>query len=127
MTESSRDVPAHVPVMLDRVVALISPALAEAGSVLVDATLGLAGHSDAILKACPGAHLVGLDRDEQALALAAARLEPYASRTTLVHAVYDELPRVLAELGYAHVNGVLFDLGVSSLQLDEADRGFSYA
>jgi 16S rRNA (cytosine1402-N4)-methyltransferase len=127
MADSRRAATGHVPVMLNRVVALISPALEESGSVLVDATLGLGGHSDAILKACPRAHLVGLDRDEQALALAATRLEPYGSRTTLVHAVYDQLPQVLDELGYTHANAVLFDLGVSSLQLDEATRGFSYA
>jgi 16S rRNA (cytosine1402-N4)-methyltransferase len=119
--------PLHVPVLLDRVVALISPALDAAGSVLVDATLGLGGHAEAILDQCPQARLVGIDRDPQALALAADRLAPYADRTTLVHAVYDELPRVLGERGLPRVQGILFDLGVSSLQLDRRDRGFSYA
>jgi 16S rRNA (cytosine1402-N4)-methyltransferase len=117
----------HVPVLVDRVVALVAPALEAPGSILVDATLGLGGHSEAILSRCPAAHLVGIDRDEAALAAAASRLQPFAGRTTLVHAVYDELPRVLGELGHACVNGVLFDLGVSSMQLDEVDRGFSYA
>jgi 16S rRNA (cytosine1402-N4)-methyltransferase len=117
----------HVPVMVDRVVALIAPALVEPGSVLVDATVGLGGHAAAILSQCPAARLVGLDRDEQALALAAETLEPFTERVTLVHAVYDEIGDVLADLGHDRVNGVLFDLGVSSLQLDEADRGFSYA
>jgi 16S rRNA (cytosine1402-N4)-methyltransferase len=117
----------HVPVLLDRVVALIAPALDGPESVLVDATLGLGGHAAAILARCPTARLVGLDRDEQALALAAEVLEPFTGRTTLVHAVYDEIGDVLRNLGHDRVNGVLFDLGVSSLQLDEPERGFSYA
>jgi 16S rRNA (cytosine1402-N4)-methyltransferase len=117
----------HIPVLLERVVALVAPALEAPGSILVDATLGLGGHSEAILTRCPDAHLVGLDRDEAALHAAAARLQPFAGRTTLVHAVYDQLPQVLSELGQPCVQGVLFDLGVSSMQLDETDRGFSYA
>lgn len=117
----------HIPVLLDRVVALVSPALQEPGSVLVDATLGLGGHAEAILDRCPETALIGLDRDPDALALAEGRLSRFAARTTFVHAVYDELPRVLAEQGQARVQGVLFDLGVSSLQLDEVGRGFSYA
>ena len=119
--------PRHTPVLLDRVLALLAPALEAPGSILVDATLGLGGHSEAILSSCPGAHLVGLDRDPAALREAASRLEPFAERTTLVHAVYDRLPRVLADLGHGCVQGVLFDLGVSSMQLDDTDRGFSYA
>ena len=117
----------HVPVLLDRIVALVSPALQEPESVLVDATLGMGGHSEAILRACPQAHVVGLDRDPQALDLAGTRLASYAGRTTLVHAVYDEIREVLSRLGVDQVQGVLFDLGVSSLQLDEAQRGFAYA
>jgi len=117
----------HIPVLLDRIVALVSPALQEPRSVLVDATLGMGGHSEAILRACPQAHVIGLDRDPQALKLAGARLASYADRTTLVHAVYDEIADVVSRLGYERVQGVLFDLGVSSLQLDEADRGFAYA
>jgi 16S rRNA (cytosine1402-N4)-methyltransferase len=117
----------HVPVLLDRIVALVSPALQEPESVLVDATLGMGGHSEAILRACPQAHVVGLDRDPQALELAGTRLASYAGRTTLVHAVYDEIREVLSRLGVDQVQGVLFDLGVSSLQLDEAQRGFAYA
>ena len=119
--------PSHVPVLLDRVVALVAPPLQQPGSVLVDATLGLGGHAEAVLTRCPEAHVIGVDRDTHALELAGARLEPYAGRTTLVHAVYDEIPEVLAELGYDHVDGVLFDLGVSSMQLDVRDRGFAYA
>lgn len=117
----------HVPVLVNRVVALLAPALEAPGSILVDATLGLGGHAAAILAQCPKARLVGLDRDHQALALAATRLAPFAERTTLVHAVYDDIPRVLQQLGRPHVQGVLFDLGVSSFQLDSRDRGFAYA
>lgn len=124
---TSQPAPRHVPVLLERCVSLLAPAMTDPGSVLVDATLGLGGHSEAMLAAFPDLHLVGLDRDPQALDLSRVRLAPYADRTTLVHAVYDELPEVLARLGYRQVQGVLFDLGVSSLQLDETERGFSYA
>jgi 16S rRNA (cytosine1402-N4)-methyltransferase len=117
----------HVPVLLDRVVELLAPALGRAGAVLVDATLGLGGHSEALLRAHPGITLVGLDRDRQALRLATQRLGVHAGRTHLVHAVYDQLPRVLEELEFSGIDGALFDLGVSSLQLDLAERGFSYA
>jgi 16S rRNA (cytosine1402-N4)-methyltransferase len=119
--------PTHVPVLLDRVVALVAPALEHPGAVFVDATLGLGGHSEAVLDRCPTARLVGVDRDPHALELAGERLAPYADRTTLVHAVYDELPDVLAELDIDAVDGILFDLGVSSMQLDVRDRGFAYA
>jgi 16S rRNA (cytosine1402-N4)-methyltransferase len=119
--------PTHVPVLLDRVVALLAPALERPGSVLVDATLGLGGHAEAVLERCPGASVVGLDRDSDAIRRTGERLAGHGERTTLVHAVYDEIPRVLAELGLATVEGVLFDLGVSSLQLDERARGFAYA
>lgn len=119
--------PRHVPVLLDRIVALVAPALAEPGSVLIDATLGLGGHAEAVLARCPEAHLIGVDRDVHALELAGRRLEPFADRTTLVHAVYDEIPAVLADLGRGPVQGILFDLGVSSMQLDVAERGFAYA
>jgi 16S rRNA (cytosine1402-N4)-methyltransferase len=119
--------PQHIPVLRDRVVALVAPALEAPGSILVDATLGLGGHSAAILARCPEAVLVGLDRDRAALDEAAVRLADFAGRTTLVHAVYDALPRVLEDLGHPCVSGVLFDLGVSSMQIDSTERGFSYA
>jgi len=117
----------HVPVLRDRIVELLAPALAEPGAVYLDGTLGMGGHAEAILQACPQARVVGIDRDQEALALAAERLAPYAGRTTFVHAVYDEVPRALAEAGVDHVEASLYDLGVSSLQLDEADRGFAYS
>jgi 16S rRNA (cytosine1402-N4)-methyltransferase len=119
--------PRHVPVLLDRVVALVAPVLVQPGAVLVDATLGLGGHSEAVLERFPQAHVVGIDRDTHALELSRARLAPYAERVTFVHAVYDEIGEVLAELGLPHVDGVLFDLGVSSMQLDVRERGFAYS
>ncbi|GAA2757091.1 16S rRNA (cytosine(1402)-N(4))-methyltransferase RsmH [Actinopolymorpha rutila] len=119
--------PTHVPVLAARVVALLAPALTETGSVVVDTTLGLGGHAEALLEECPQASLVGLDRDPQALAAAGKRLERFGDRATCVHAVYDQLPDVLADLGHRRVQGVLFDLGVSSLQLDEVERGFAYS
>jgi 16S rRNA (cytosine1402-N4)-methyltransferase len=121
--------PVHVPVLLERVTELLAPACATEGAVLVDATLGLAGHAMALLQAHPGLRLVGLDRDPDARAEAARRLEAagLADRVTLVPAVFDELPEVLDRLGLSEVQGVLFDLGVSSLQLDRPDRGFSYS
>ena len=119
--------PSHVPVLLDRVVALVAPALERPGSVFVDATLGLGGHAEAVLDRCPAARLVGVDRDQHALDLAGVRLAPFEGRTTLVHAVYDEIPAVLDELGLESADGILFDLGVSSMQLDVRERGFAYA
>ena len=121
------DSPHHVPVLLDRVVALLAPCLQEPGSVLVDATLGLGGHTEAVLTRCELARVVGIDRDPAALELARTRLAAYGDRFTGVHAVYDELPEVLQDLGLDAVDAVLFDLGVSSMQLDVRERGFAYA
>ena len=117
----------HVPVLLERVLALLAPALSERPAVAVDATLGLGGHAEALLAAHPQLTLVGLDRDQAALARSRDRLAPYAARIHLVHAVYDRMPDVLDDLGFTGVDGVLFDLGVSSMQLDVAERGFAYA
>lgn len=119
--------PHHIPVLLDRVVALLAPALDATGAVLVDATVGLGGHAEGLLTRCPRARLIGLDRDSDALAMAKDRLGRLETRVTLVHTVYDSLPEVLTELAVSKVHGVLFDLGVSSMQLDSADRGFAYA
>ncbi|MFZ0324669.1 MAG: 16S rRNA (cytosine(1402)-N(4))-methyltransferase RsmH [Actinomycetes bacterium] len=117
----------HVPVMVDRLVALLGPALEQPGSVLVDATLGLGGHSEAFLRRFPSLRLVGIDRDREALKASSGRLAGFADRVTFVHAVYDELPAVLERLGLVGVQAVLFDLGVSSLQLDAGERGFAYS
>jgi 16S rRNA (cytosine1402-N4)-methyltransferase len=118
--------PSHVPVLLDRVVALLQPALGREGAVLVDATLGLGGHSEAVLSRIELARVVGIDRDPEALRLAGERLAVFGDRFTGIHATYDEIPDVLSGLGLDAADGVLFDLGVSSMQLDVADRGFAY-
>ena len=117
----------HVPVLLERVLELFQPALDTNDAILVDTTLGLGGHADALLTAHPALTLVGLDRDPEALARSRERLAPHGDRVHLVHAVYDELPDVLTQLGMGPVAGVLMDLGVSSMQLDVASRGFAYA
>jgi 16S rRNA (cytosine1402-N4)-methyltransferase len=117
----------HVPVMRERVLTLLAPSLEGPDAVLVDATLGLGGHAEEALTRFPGIHVVGLDRDPEALRLSGERLANFGERVTLVHAVYDELPAVLSDLGLSTVQGILFDLGVSSMQLDEAERGFAYA
>ena len=117
----------HVPVLLERCLELLAPALGLPGAVHADFTLGLGGHAEAVLERFPDVVLIGLDRDTEALTHSRHRLARFAGRTHLVHAVYDELPRVLDELGVPAIHSGLFDLGVSSLQLDEADRGFAYA
>ena len=119
--------PKHVPVMLQRCMDALAPAISAPGAVVVDATLGLGGHSEALLTQFPDVRLVAVDRDPVALRLSGERLARFGDRATLVHAVYDEIPRVLDDLGIPEVQGVLFDLGVSSMQLDEAERGFAYA
>jgi 16S rRNA (cytosine1402-N4)-methyltransferase len=116
----------HVPVLRDRILELLAPALQQPASVMVDATVGMGGHSESVLEHCPSARVVGIDRDRDAIALAAERLARFGDRFTPVHAVYDELPRVLDEMGLPSVSAVLLDLGVSSLQLDEEERGFAY-
>jgi 16S rRNA (cytosine1402-N4)-methyltransferase len=117
----------HVPVLRDRVIELLHPALEAPGAVLVDATLGRAGHASALLAAHPQLRLIGIDTDATAIAESRRVLSAFPDRVVLVQAVYDELPRILADLGLAVVQGVLFDLGVSSPQLDDPARGFSYA
>jgi 16S rRNA (cytosine1402-N4)-methyltransferase len=124
--------PQHVPVLLGRVTELLAPALAAPGAVLVDATLGRAGHARALLDACPGLLLIGIDADLAAIEAARELLAPYADRVTLVHARYDEIPAVVASVpaagpGPVPIMGLLFDLGVSSPQLDDPARGFAYA
>jgi len=148
--------PQHVPVLVGRVTALLTPALADPGAVLVDATLGRAGHARALLDACPGLLLIGIDADLAAIEAAGQLLAPYADRVTLVHARYDQIPAIVAAFGAplggdrgdgqsplcggspgggapggkqgpTRVMGLLFDLGVSSPQLDDPERGFAYA
>src|SRR3954453_5858892 len=116
-----------VPGLLGRCRELRAPAWELPGAIHVDATLGLGGHAEAVLERFPDVTLIGLDRDLEALTHSRQRLARFAGRTHLVHAVYDRLPDVLAELGHPAFHSGLFDLGVSSLQLDEPDRGFAYA
>jgi 16S rRNA (cytosine1402-N4)-methyltransferase len=117
----------HTPVMLERCIELLAPALEGPDAVLVDATLGMGGHTEAFLDRFPALHVIGLDRDTEALRIAGDRLAPFGDRVTLVHTVYDGIADAVASTGRSDVNGILFDLGVSSLQLDEAERGFAYA
>jgi len=124
---SAMTAPSHIPVLLERCLELLAPALAHDGAVVVDATLGLGGHSEAMLERFPGVTLVGLDRDTDALRLAGERLARFGDRVHLVHTEYDRLPEALEELGLDGADGILFDLGVSSMQLDQVERGFSYS
>ncbi|WP_022880632.1 16S rRNA (cytosine(1402)-N(4))-methyltransferase RsmH [Gryllotalpicola ginsengisoli] len=117
----------HIPVMLERCLELLAPAIGRPGAVVVDGTLGLGGHAEAMLERFPELTLVGLDRDAEALRLAGERLARFADRVHLVHTTYDGIDRAIAELGIAAVDGALYDLGVSSMQLDLPERGFSYA
>ena len=118
----------HTSVMLDRCIALLAPAIENSSNpVVVDATLGFGGHSFALLEKFPQLKIIGLDRDITAIEKATARLAKFSNRVTIVHAVYDEMPKVLKSLGIDNVDGILFDLGVSSMQLDQAERGFSYS
>lgn len=117
----------HTPVLLERCVELLAPALTAPGAIFVDATLGMGGHSEAFLERFPELVLVGLDRDPEALAIAGERLSRFGDRVHLVHTVYDGIADAVHDLGFDHIDGVLFDLGVSSLQLDRVDRGFSYS
>jgi 16S rRNA (cytosine1402-N4)-methyltransferase len=118
----------HIPVALERCIALLTPALEnKTNPVVIDATLGQGGHSKALLNTFPTLKIIGLDRDLSAIELAKTNLQEVMDRTVIVHAVYDEITQVLENLGISKVDGILFDLGVSSMQLDNADRGFSYA
>lgn len=125
----------HIPVLLERCVEVLAPALTRtapdgSGAVLVDATLGAGGHAERFLSEFPALRLIGLDRDPDALAIARERLRPFADRISFVRTRYDGMSEALSESGLAtthSVDGVLFDLGVSSMQLDRPERGFSYA
>jgi 16S rRNA (cytosine1402-N4)-methyltransferase len=117
----------HEPVLLERAIELLAPAFEIDSPVFVDCTLGLGGHSEAFLDRFPNLTLVGIDRDPSALALAGERLARFGDRVHLVHAVYEEIEEVLEELNIAEVQGILLDLGVSSMQLDERERGFAYS
>ncbi len=113
--------------MLERTIELLAPALSKPGAIMLDATLGMAGHSLELLRRFPELLLIGIDRDQDALAVARERLNEFESRVRLVRGTFDEIPRILEEAGIEFVSGVLFDFGVSSLQLDSRERGFSYS
>jgi 16S rRNA (cytosine1402-N4)-methyltransferase len=117
----------HLPVMADRVAALLAPALDADGAVYLDATLGRAGHARALLAAHPGLRLIGVDADETAIERSRELLAGYEDRVSLVHSFYDEIPAIAAAAGITSVQGILFDLGVSSPQLDDPERGFAYS
>lgn len=118
----------HYSVMRDRCVELLSPAIEKNQKpVVVDATLGLGGHTEALLEKFPQLTVIGIDRDEVALARAKKRLERFGARLITVHATFDQIEAVVHDAGYSDIDGALFDLGVSSIQLDESDRGFSYS
>lgn len=114
----------HIPVMRDRVIEMFAPALNVSDPLLIDGTLGLAGHTESLLKEFPNLKIIGIDRDPIAIERAKERLGELASRVEFVNETYDQIEKVLAG---RKVNAVLLDLGVSSIQLDEANRGFSYA
>src|SRR5215831_8896398 len=117
----------HRPVLLERVLTLLAPALDRNGAVLVDATLGRAGHARALLDAHPGLVLIGLDTDVTAVEESRRLLARYGDRVTVIRAVYDQVAEVLNDQGHSTADGFLFDLGVSSPQLDEPGRGFAYS
>lgn len=126
----SQGTPLHVPVLLEEVVSLFEPALTTPEAVLIDATLGLGGHAAALLAAHPTLQLIGLDQDTQALSLAAENLKIFGGRVHLHHARFDQLGVLLEKSGLGQTNcvqGVFFDLGISSLQIDEPTRGFAYS
>ncbi|MFW0792879.1 16S rRNA (cytosine(1402)-N(4))-methyltransferase RsmH [Gordonia sp. CPCC 205515] len=119
----------HVPVMAARIIELLDPALTDTDSapVFVDATLGAGGHSELMLTTHPQVRVIGIDRDRSALDIARDRLSAYGDRITFHQARFDEIGDVLVDAGVHRIDAALFDLGVSSMQLDRADRGFAYA
>ena len=118
----------HVSVMRDECIELLSPAIStHANPVVIDATLGLGGHTEALLNKFPHLVVIGIDRDTQAIEIATERLSRFGQRFISHHSIFDRISDVAKEHSYSHVQGILFDLGVSSLQLDNGDRGFSYA
>ena len=117
----------HRPVMLQRCLELLRPGLQVQNPVVIDCTLGLGGHTEALLTEYPNATVIGIDRDPKAIELASNRLAQFGERFIPVLAVYDEIASILDRLEIDSVNGILMDLGVSSMQLDLAERGFSYA
>lgn len=118
----------HISVALDRCIDLLSPAIEKSSSpVFVDATLGLGGHSFEMLNRFPNLTLIGIDRDTSAIAKASEKLSQFGNRVNIAHSVFDHFSEVVKSFGYNKIDAALFDLGVSSMQLDIAERGFSYS
>ena len=118
----------HIPVSLERTIELLAPAIeGREHPIVVDGTLGLAGHSFELLTRFPHLTIIGIDRDQEAITHAAKRLEGFGGRVRIYRDTYDHLEQVLDQFGTREVDGILLDLGVSSLQLDSVERGFSYS
>lgn len=118
----------HVSVALDRCIELLTPAIENSKSpVFVDATLGLGGHSFAMLTRFPNLTLIGIDRDQSAIDKASERLAQFKERVHIAHSVFDHFEEIVKGFGFEKIDGALFDLGVSSMQLDQSERGFSYS
>lgn len=117
----------HIPVSLDRALEVLGESLNKEDAVLVDCTLGLGGHTEAFLTRFPKLRVVAIDRDPQAIALAGERLKPFAGRVDFVNTTYDNIDEAIEDLGIEKVDAILLDLGVSSMQLDERERGFAYS
>lgn len=122
--ESEQQSQAHEPVLLAEVIDWLKP---QQGGLFVDCTLGLGGHAEAILNASPDVVLIGMDRDDEALAVARARLKLFEIRFQTLHANFEDVAAALGSLDVDQARGILADLGVSSLQLDQSERGFSFA
>ena len=118
----------HVSVALDRCIELLTPAIEKSSSpVFVDATLGLGGHSFEMLNRFPNLKVIGIDRDKSAIEKASARLSQFGNRVHVAHSVFNHFEDVVKSFGFNQIDAALFDLGVSSMQLDQAERGFSYS
>jgi 16S rRNA (cytosine1402-N4)-methyltransferase len=119
--------PLHIPVLLDECLDVLAPAIAASNAVVVDGTLGLGGHTEEILNRFPNVTVVGIDRDSRALSLASERLRDFGDRFVGVHTTYDNISEALELVGRDHAEGIILDLGVSSMQIDDAERGFAYS
>src|ERR1700685_4092756 len=122
----------HVPVALQRCIDLLTPAIEYSlnnhpKTYVIDATLGLGGHTRALLAKFPSVTVIGIDRDQSAIAIARENVAPYGDRLIIAHTTYDEIEKILHQQGIEKVAGILFDLGVSSMQLDDGERGFAYS
>ena len=122
----------HIPVALERCIELLTPAIeyslsSHSSTIVIDATLGLGGHTRALLAKFPTITVIGIDRDAHAIELAKSNVRQYLDHLRIAQTTYDNIPQILAEQGVSHVAGILFDLGVSSMQLDDGQRGFAYS